>query len=82
MCFAIKICKGVLSMLENISIIIFRTIASYFILIILMRIMGKREIGELGVFDAIILMSLSNITILGIENYDQNYLYWIIPIFY
>lgn len=43
--------------------------------------MGKREIGELGVFDAIILMSLSNITILGIENYDQNYLYWIIPIF-
>lgn len=67
-------------MAKDLLIIIFRTFIGYFILIVLMRIMGKREIGELGVFDAIILMSLGNMTILGIENYDQNYLYWIIPI--
>lgn len=67
-------------MIKDILIIIERTFIGYFLLIVLMRIMGKREIGELGVFDAIILMSLGNMTILGIENYDQNYLYWIIPI--
>ncbi len=67
-------------MLHDLMIIIFRTFVGYFILVILMRIMGKREIGELGVFDAIILMSLGNITILGIEKYDQNYLYWLTPI--
>lgn len=67
-------------MIKDLLIIIFRTFIGYFILIVLMRIMGKREIGELGVFDAIILMSLGNMTILGIENYDQNYLYWIVPI--
>lgn len=67
-------------MLNDLLIIISRTFIGYFILIVLMRIMGKREIGELGVFDAIILMSLGNMTILGIENYDENYIYWIIPI--
>lgn len=67
-------------MIKDLLVIIFRTFIGYFILIVLMRIMGKREIGELGVFDAIILMSLGNMTILGIENYDQNYLYWIVPI--
>ena len=36
--------------------IIFRTVLFYFLVVIAYKIMGKREVGELGVFDFIISM--------------------------
>ena len=36
--------------------IIFRTVLFYFLVVISYKIMGKREVGELGVFDFIISM--------------------------
>ena len=62
-------------------IIITRTILSYVILIITLRIMGKREIGQLNLFDLIILLSLADIMIIGIENYKDSWLYVLIPVF-
>ena len=41
--------------------IIFRTILFYFVVAISYKIMGKRELGELGVFDFIISMLISQI---------------------
>lgn len=67
-------------MIEDLLIILFRTVVGYLILIAMMKIMGKREIGQLGLFDALILMSLANITVLGIENYEKHALYWILPV--
>lgn len=60
--------------------IIIRTILSYVVLIISLRIMGKREIGQLNLFDLIILLSLADIMIIGIENYDDNWLFVLIPV--
>lgn len=60
--------------------IIFKTILSYVVLIISLRIMGKREIGQLNLFDLIILLSLADIMIIGIENYNDNWLYVLIPV--
>ena len=34
--------------------------------------MGKREIGQLSLFDLIILLSIADIMIIGIENYELN----------
>ena len=42
--------------------------------------MGKREIGQLSLFDLIILLSIADIMIIGIENYELNYWYVILPI--
>ena len=60
--------------------IIIKTILSYVVLIISLRIMGKREIGQLNLFDLIILLSLADIMIIGIENYDDNWLFVLIPV--
>ena len=67
-------------MIEDLLIIVYRTIVGYFILHVVMKFMGKREIGELSLFDTIILMTVANITVLGIENYDVNLWYSIVPI--
>jgi len=50
--------------------IIFRTLFYYFLILILFRIMGKREIGELGVTDLIVSVLISSFASVGIENYD------------
>lgn len=60
--------------------IIFRTIFFYFVVIIAFKIMGKREVGELGVFDLIISMLISQIIAISIENYKTPILYAFIPI--
>lgn len=57
-----------------------RTILSYFILVISLRIMGKREIGQLNLFDLIILLSIADIMIIGIENYKDNWLLSLVPV--
>ncbi len=67
-------------MSEDLLIISFRTIIGYIILHLAMKLMGKREIGQLSLFDAIILMTTANITVLGIENYEDSFWYSIIPV--
>lgn len=57
-----------------------RTILSYFILVFSLRIMGKREIGQLNLFDLIILLSIADIMIIGIENFDENWLLSLVPV--
>ena len=64
----------------DILIICLRTIVSYFILILALRVMGKREIGQLNLFDLIILLSLADIMIIGIENYDEKWTHVIVPV--
>ena len=41
--------------------IIFRTVLFYFLVVIAYKIMGKREVGELGVFDFIISMLITKV---------------------
>ena len=64
----------------NLLIATFRTIFFYFYVIILYRIMGKREIGELGVIDLIVSMLIANIVAISVENLDHSILESVIPI--
>lgn len=59
--------------------IIFRTIFFYFIVVISYKIMGKRELGELGVFDLIISMLISQLIAISIENYKDPIWYVLVP---
>ncbi len=60
--------------------ILLRTFIGYFILVAMLKIMGKREIGQLSLFDLIIFLSIADIMVIGIENYELNYLYVVLPI--
>ena len=44
-----------------------------------MRFMGKREVGQLSLFDLIIILSIADLMVLGIDGFDEDIFYSIIP---
>lgn len=59
--------------------ILFRTLIVYITLILIMRLMGKRQIGELEVTDLVTTLLISEIASLPITNYEIPILSAIIP---
>ncbi|MFA5459268.1 MAG: hypothetical protein WC267_01680, partial [Bacilli bacterium] len=50
-------------------VVITRTILFYFLIAILYRLMGKREVGQLGIIDLIVSISIAQLAVISIENY-------------
>ena len=63
----------------DIFTIIFRTLLYYFLFLILFRIMGKREIGELGLNDLLVSVLFAEFATLAIEKYNEPLLKTLIP---
>lgn len=63
----------------DLIIIIFRTLLYYFLFLILFRIMGKREIGELGVNDLLVSVLFAQFATLAIEKYNEPLLSTLVP---
>jgi uncharacterized membrane protein YcaP (DUF421 family) len=53
---------------EELSIIILRTALLYVLILIIFRVMGKREIGELSLLDLVVFIMIAEIAVLGIED--------------
>lgn len=60
--------------------IIVKTFVLYFFIIIMYRIMGKKEVGELGIGDLIVTVLIAELAALSIENHDTSILVSIVPI--
>ena len=60
--------------------IIFRTVFFYFFVILCFRLMGKREIGQLGVIDLIVSILIAELIAISIENIEKGILLTVIPI--
>jgi len=56
-----------------------RTILSYIVIVIIFRLMGKREIGELSIIDLVVYLMLAEIAVLSIEDPSSDLLHFIIP---
>lgn len=61
-------------------IIILRTFFFYFFILVILRVMGKKVVGQLSINDFIISILISDLVVLGIEKYDTPSIYVIIPI--
>lgn len=48
--------------------ILIKTAIIYFLLIIILRFLGKREVGQLSIFDLVILLIIADIASIGIDN--------------
>ena len=59
----------------NLLLIFIRTIFFYAFIFIVYRIMGKREVGQLGIIDLMVSILIAELAIISIENYDNNILY-------
>ena len=60
--------------------VIFRTIFFYFVVLILYRIMGKREVGQLGIVDLIVSILISGLVAISIEDYEGTIFKTLVPI--
>jgi uncharacterized membrane protein YcaP (DUF421 family) len=58
-----------------------RTVLFYFFITLAYRIMGKREVGQLGVTDLIVSILIAELVAISIENFNDTILYTVIPIF-
>lgn len=61
-------------------VILLRTVIFYFFILLLYRIMGKREVGQLGIIDLIVSILIADLVVISIENYNKSMLYTLIPI--
>ena len=60
--------------------VILRTSFFYFFVILCFRLMGKREIGQLGVIDLIVSILIAELIAISIENIEDSIILTIIPI--
>jgi uncharacterized membrane protein YcaP (DUF421 family) len=58
----------------------FRTLFIYFFILMVMRLMGKREIGKLSVFDLVVSIMIADLAVISIENGDRPLVHGILPI--
>lgn len=59
--------------------IFFRTVLVYFVVYVAMRLMGKREIGKLSVFDLVNSIMIAELAVLIVEDTKKNMLEGFVP---
>ncbi len=64
----------------DLVLVIIRTIFFYAFIIIVFRIMGKREIGELSIQDLVVSLLIAELCAISIENYKDSLFLTVIPI--
>lgn len=66
-------------LVEDLSTALLRTLFSYLFLLVILRLMGKRELGKLSVFDVVISIMLAEMAVLAIEDVSKPASLYYIP---
>lgn len=64
----------------DLLIISYRTVLFYFLILLVMRIMGKREVGELGVIDIVVFIIIAEVAAFALDSPDEKLIEAIVPI--
>ena len=57
--------------MNDLLIIGFRTVFLYILILIILRIMGKREVGELGVIDVVVFVIMAEVAAFALDSPDK-----------
>lgn len=60
--------------------LIIKTFILYFFIVLMYRIMGKKEVGKLSIIDLIVSILIAELAAISIENYDKSVFLSIVPI--
>lgn len=66
--------------MSDVLLIIIRTIILYIVVVVVFRLMGKREVGELSILDVVIFVLIAEVAALAIENVHSPFFESILPI--
>ena len=58
--------------MQELLVVVIRTVFFYFFIVLLYRLMGKREIGQLGIIDLIISILMAELVAISIENSEKS----------
>ncbi|WP_334078034.1 DUF421 domain-containing protein [Paenibacillus sanfengchensis] len=65
--------------ITHLSLVVFRTVLMYVLVFGVMRIMGKREIGQLSIFDLVISIMIAEIAVFALEDPERPLYDGIVP---
>ncbi len=65
--------------MNDLLIIGFRTVLLYILIVIILRIMGKREVGELGVIDVVVFIIMAEVAAFALDSPDKKLIQSIVP---
>lgn len=65
--------------MNDLLIISFRTVFLYILILIILRIMGKREVGELGIIDVVVFVIMAEVAAFALDSPDKKLMHSIIP---
>lgn len=60
--------------------IILRISFFYFFILIIYRMMGKREVGQLGIIDLIVSILIAELVVVSVEDLNKSVLYSLVPV--
>ena len=61
------------------GVILFRTILLYGLILLIFRLMGKREIGELSLLDLVVFLMIAEMAVISIEQPEEPLGYTVVP---
>ncbi|WP_363551509.1 DUF421 domain-containing protein [Caldifermentibacillus hisashii] len=61
------------------GIITLRVVVVYLLIVLIFRLMGKREIGELGIIDLVVFIMIADIAVIAIERYNESFFKPMLP---
>lgn len=65
--------------MQELGVVVLRTVLTYFMVLLVMRIMGSREIGKLSVFDFVVSVMIAEIAVISIIEPAKEMLHAIVP---
>ncbi len=65
--------------MEDFLTIVFRTLLFYVLILIIFRLMGKREIGELSILDLVVFIMIGELAVVAIERPNVRVTHAIVP---
>ena len=61
-------------------LIVIKTIVIYVLVAIIFRVLGKREVGQLGTFDLVVFILIAELVAMSLEE-NNKFIYNLIPVF-
>lgn len=66
--------------MPDLLIVIFRTVFLYVLILVVLRVMGKREVGELSVIDVVVFIIMAEVAAMALESPEKKLFISIVPI--
>ncbi|QUG42210.1 DUF421 domain-containing protein [Psychrobacillus sp. INOP01] len=66
--------------MQDLLIIMIRTFILYWFILLILRLMGKREVGELSIFDLVVFLLIAEVAAFSLDDPHSSFIHAIVPV--